>query len=178
MNLQNLSENFLVGTEIINKKMDNKGKKAIFSFMAVVVFFVAGFFLLTHYVKKPIQNIPANIKYVEIGGQSVRVDLALTDAEQQQGLSGRKSLAKNEGMLFVFNKPGRYFFWMKDMNFPIDMIWLGENMKVVYVKKDARPELYPETYGPSVDAKYVLEVPDNFSNQNNLKIGDNIEFTY
>lgn len=157
--------------------MKNK-KKIFFSFVIVTIFLLIGFFLINHSVKKPILSTPANIKYLEIGGQRVKVDLALTSAEHTQGLSGRKELTLNEGMLFVFNKPDKYLFWMKDMNFPIDIIWISEDMRIVYIKKDARPELYPETYGPNVDAKYVLEVMNGFSDINNLREGDSVKFIY
>ena len=119
-----------------------------------------------------------NIKEIKIAGQSIKVELASTPLEQAQGLSGRESLKENEGMLFVFDQPGKYSFWMKDMNFAIDMIWLTEDGEVVYIKKDARPESYPETYGPDKDAKYVLEVASGFSEKNNLKEGDRVEFMY
>lgn len=119
-----------------------------------------------------------NISYVQIGGQNVKVDLALTEAEHTKGLSGKNELMENEGMLFVFDKPGKYSFWMKDMSFPIDIVWFGEDMKVVYIKKNADPKLYPETYGPDTDAKYVLEVMAGFSDKNNLKVGDSLKFIY
>jgi uncharacterized membrane protein (UPF0127 family) len=54
-------------------------------------------------------------------------------------------------------------------------------MKVDYIKKNALPQLYPETYGPGVndmDAKYVLEVVSGFSDKNNIKVGDSVKFTY
>jgi uncharacterized membrane protein (UPF0127 family) len=108
----------------------------------------------------------------------MKVELALTKEEQAQGLSGRNELRETEGMLFIFPQSGKYNFWMKDMNFPIDMIWVGEDMKVIYIKKDARPESYPEMYGPAKgeqDAKYVLEVVSGFSEKNNLKEGDRIK---
>ena len=79
-------------------------------------------------------------------------------------------------MLFIFEKPGKYYFWMKDMNFPIDMIWIGEDMRVIYIKKNAQPESFPKTYGPDIDSKYVLEVVAGFSEKNNLKEGDRAEF--
>jgi uncharacterized membrane protein (UPF0127 family) len=81
-------------------------------------------------------------------------------------------------MLFVFDRPDTYSFWMKDMNFPIDIIWLSSDMKVVYTKKNARPELYPEIYIPKEKAKYVLEVVAGFSDKNNLQEGDSVLFTY
>ena len=85
-------------------------------------------------------------------------------------------MKKDEGMLFVFNHTGKYPFWMKDMNFPIDIIWIGEDLRVVYIKKDAKPESYPETFTPNQDAKYVLEVFSSFSEKNNLKEGDRVKF--
>ena len=150
-------------------------KKYFASFIIIVIFFLVGIFL----VGQPEKNLmPENIKSVKIAGQNIKVDLALTDSEIVQGLSGRRDLKDNEGMLFVFDRPGNYPFWMKDMNFSIDMIWIDENMKVVYIKKDARPESYPVTYGPNESAKYVLEVVSGFSDKNNLKAGDAVGFVY
>src|SRR3989344_3587537 len=90
-----------------------------------------------------------NTPYVKIAGEKIHVMLALTPIEQQQGLSGRDGLKDDEGMLFVFANSGEHLFWMKDMKFPIDIIWLNDNREVIYIKKNARPELYPETYGPA-----------------------------
>ena len=118
----------------------------------------------------------SDIKFVKIAGQMVKVDLALTPETQEQGLSGRKSLASDAGMLFVFPKLSINYFWMKDMNFPIDMIWIGEDLKVIYIKKDAQPSSYPDSFGPGVDNRYVLEVLAGFSEKNNLKVGDRVEF--
>jgi len=168
----------------------------ILAFFFVAIFFLVGFFLIkleTLIPPPPYQGGGAEsggsqIKSVEIGGQSVQVDLALTEAEQAQGLSGRQSLLEDEGMLFVFDKPGNYLFWMKDMNFPIDIIWLAPSeggdvskVKVDYIKKNADPKLFPETYGPGdndLNAKYVLEVTAGFADKNNLKDGDSVEFVY
>ena len=158
-----------------------KNKKKIFSFILVIVFFLVVFFLIRHLSKPAVTQIPENIKYVEIGGQKIKVDLALTEAEQKQGLSGRQNLAPNTGMLFVFDQPGKEPFWMPDMNFSIDIIWITPDLKVDYIANDATPESYPETFGPGANdgvAKYVLEVPADFAKQNNLKIGESIEFIY
>ena len=149
------------------------------SFVLVVIFFIFLFFI-------PQKHNLEDIKYVKIARQNIKVLLALTEEEQAQGLSGRQGLSSNEGMLFVFAEPGRYHFKLKDMNFPIDIIWLapsdiggdGEDLKVIYIKKNARPELYPATYGPDVNTKYVLEVISGFSEKYNLKEGDRVEFKY
>ena len=154
--------------------------KSLKAFFIIIFLCLIVFFLVSHSSKKIVSNISIeNVKYVEIGGQKINVDLALTEGEQAQGLSGRQSLSSLEGMLFVFNKPDKYLFWMKDMNFPIDMIWINQNMKVIFIKENALPVSYPETYGPSTtdgDAKYVLEVVAGFSEKNNLKTGDSVLF--
>ena len=85
------------------------------------------------------------------------------------------------GMLFVFSTPSKQLFWMPNMNFSIDMVWVTPDMKVDYIKKDATPESYPATFGPSVndgDAEYVLETTSGFSDSTNLKIGDSVQFLY
>ncbi|MEI6280933.1 MAG: DUF192 domain-containing protein [bacterium] len=163
-----------------------RNKKNIISFVVIIIFFVVGFFLIknNHYFvssPSPLGRVGEglnNIKFVKLAGQNIKVDLAVTDEARRQGLSGRSGLGENEGMLFIFDKPDKYYFWMKDMNFPIDMIWVTEDMKVIYIQKNAPPEAYPETYGPDANTKYVLEVVSGFSDKNNLKIGDSVLFTY
>lgn len=156
--------------ETINKEMKNKN---IFFILIIIIFFVAGFFLINY---SPKNFDISKIQYVKIAGKTLKVDLALTPEAQEQGLSGRAGLKEDEGMLFVFNQAGQYSFWMKDMNFPIDIIWIGEDLRVVYIKKNALPGSYPETYGPEGISRYVLEVSSSFSEKNNLKEGDKVEF--
>jgi uncharacterized membrane protein (UPF0127 family) len=91
------------------------------------------------------------------------------------GLSGRASLAEGKGMLFVFEKPDTYGFWMKDMNFPIDMIFIGEDKKVVTVVAHASPESYkknpPEVFYPAKPVLFVLEVPAGFAKEHGVEEG-------
>lgn len=128
------------------------------------------------FIKETEQIKESNIKFVKIGGQILKTELALTSEMQQKGLSGRKELKEDESMLFVFNYPNRYSFWMKEMNFPIDIIWINEDLKVVYIKKNATPESYPASFLPNENASYVLEVFSSFSDKNNLQVGDKVEF--
>ena len=144
-------------------------KKNISSFVLAVVFFILLFVIPKEH---------RNIKAIQIMGQNIRVNLATTDAAREQGLSGRENLKEDEGMLFVFDYPDKYSFWMKDMNFPIDMIWIGENKEIIYIKKNARPESFPESYGPTADSKYVLEIVSGLSSKNNFKEGDKVKFEY
>ena len=135
----------------------------------VAIFFLAAFILID-------KNEDDN--FIRFAGQNVRVEIADTPAERELGLSGRERLGEKEGMIFVFDSPGRHAFWMKDMLFPLDIIWLDENLKVIYIKKDARPESYPEIFLPGEDAKYVLEVAVGFAEKYNLKEGDEVELNF
>ncbi len=135
----------------------------------VAIFFLAAFILID-------KNEDGN--FIRFAGQNVRVEIADTPAERELGLSGRERLGEKEGMIFVFDSPGRHAFWMKDMLFPLDIIWLDENLKVIYIKKDARPESYPEIFLPGEDAKYVLEVAVGFAEKYNLKEGDEVELNF
>jgi len=116
--------------------------------------------------------------YVTVGSVKVLVDVADTPALREQGLSGRKSLEKGEGMLFVFDTPGIYSFWMKDMNFPIDIIWINQNKKIVYIKENVTPGSFPQAFASTENAQYVLEVPAGFSARNNVQVGDIIDLVY
>lgn len=148
--------------------------KNLFSLLIVVIF-ISLIIFLTNQGQK-IEN--KQIKYVTLAGVKLEVELALTEEEQRKGLSGRKSLENDQGMLFVFDQPGKYYFWMKDMNFPIDIIWIGEENEIIYIKKDAKPGNTLETFGPNENSRYVLEVNSGFSEKNDLKIGEKIEFSY
>lgn len=112
---------------------------------------------------------------VRLAGQTVRVDVADTPASREQGLSGRMGLAPDEGMLFVFPADGVYAFWMNDMLFSIDILWLSASGTVVYMAENATPDSYPATYKPNTPARYVLELPAGWAKAHNLKIGDSAE---
>jgi len=146
-------------------------KKSFFSIIFLIVFSVFVFFLYKHNSLGVVSS-SKNIRYLEIGEQKIKTEIVATPELQERGLSGRKKIEENEGMLFAFKNPGIYHFWMKDMNFPIDIIWLDENFKVVFLKENALPESFPETFSSRENAKYVLEVASGFSEKNNLKEGD------
>jgi uncharacterized protein len=149
-----------------------------FAFIVVLMFLALLSVLLSPPKPKPVLESHDNNYYVELPGVKIEVTLARTPAEHAQGLSGRPSLGEYEGMFFIFETPGKYGFWMKDMNFAIDMIWLDEAGKIIYIKKDARPESYPSTFGPDQNAKYVLETVSGLADSVDLKVGDQAEFTF
>lgn len=158
-----------------------KENRIFFDWAIIIVFIFLCFFLIKNDLSKNLDV--SQIQYVKIAGIKLKVDLALTPEAQEQGLSGKSELKKDEGMLFVFDHIDQYPFWMKGMNFALDIIWIGEDLRVVYIKKNAQPESYlpagkagPETFFPNQNAKYVLEVLSQFSEKNNLKEGDKVKF--
>lgn len=113
---------------------------------------------------------------VFVNGIKIPVEFATTAAQIKKGLSGRETLAENSGMLFVFAKPDFHKFWMPDMNFPLDIIWINNN-EVVGVTENASNNfnpLNPELYSPSSPAQYALEVNAGFAARHGIKMGDKI----
>ena len=114
------------------------------------------------------------MKEIFIGNAKMQVELADTPEKMALGLSGRKSLDENNGMLFVFEEPDFHSFWMRGMKFPIDIIWFDENRKVVDYMKNTPPDSYPTAFKPESRAKYVLETNSGWADTNNIKIGDTL----
>ena len=108
-----------------------------------------------------------------------RLNLEVRDDEigRVQGLSGRSSLSESSAMLFVFDiESDRYCFWMKDMKFDIDILWLDSKKRIVDAKYAASPSSYPEEFCPKSAARYVLELPTGQALKNGLIIGAQTKF--
>lgn len=116
-------------------------------------------------------NVGGFLYSLKINNVDLYVELADTPEKRVQGLSGRKELKNDRGMLFVFDKPNTYSFWMKDMNFPIDIIWIGEDLKITDITHNAKPESYPKIFQPKKPAKYVIEVNSGWNFKNGIQIG-------
>lgn len=117
---------------------------------------------------------------VEINNHKVNVKIAKTNEEKKRGLSKIKTLKETDGMIFPFDTSGKYRFWMKDVEFPLDLIYI-QNDTVVDIIKNAPPQagnkgILP-TYLPKDDANYILEVVGGYTDKNNIKIGDKVKFT-
>lgn len=114
---------------------------------------------------------------VKVAGQTFSVSVARTDKEKQIGLSGKNSLPKNQGMLFVFDQPEFYSFWMKNMKFPIDIIYIHGN-KVTTVIKNAKPVQDSDLpiYQPRERSDRVLEINAGLSDQYGIKNGSEVKY--
>lgn len=98
-----------------------------------------------------------------MGTATIAADIADTEQLREQGLSGRTSLSEGKGMLFLFEAPGRYGFWMKDMRFSLDIIWAAPDGTIVSIDHNLSPNTYPQVFYPAAPAQYVLEVPAGFA---------------
>ena len=116
-------------------------------------------------VKRPVKVCGADV--------CVAVDAVSQQADLQRGLQGRKELKENQGMFFVFSKDDQYRFWMKDMTFPLDILWLNSKGDIVFVQENAPPCAGDPcaVYAPPQEARYVLEVNAGFSRAHGLRPG-------
>ncbi len=123
-------------------------------------------------------NPPLPMGRLVISGRvTLTVELARTPAEQVRGLSGRPGLKPAHGMLFVYDRPQPVSIWMKDMRFPLDILWVREG-RIVKIEKRA-PPLAPT--GPAriftATADLVLEVAAGFADQHRIRLGDIVQAT-
>lgn len=101
----------------------------------------------------------------------VYASVAQTPKERERGLSGRPGLSKQGGMLFIFPEDGKHGVWMKNMNFPIDILWLNKDLRVVDFAEKVAPGTYPSTFTSRWPARFVLEIPAGFIDSNSIVTG-------
>ncbi len=113
---------------------------------------------------------------------SIDVYIADEDSERQKGLGGIDELPENTGMYFIYNSARVREYWMLDVEYPIDIIWLHNN-KVVYLTKSAQPEANItlledyQRYSSPVPINAVLEVPEGFIEQYDIIEGNVLTLT-
>jgi hypothetical protein len=122
-----------------------------------------------------------DVKYLRIKNNQIKVEVADSREKRAKGLGERDALALNDGMLFVFDKPGQYKFWMKGLKFPLDIIWIRGNTIVDVLKYIPAPLPNEEdaslpVYAPVTEVDKVLEVNAGYVDAHSIKIGDKIEF--
>jgi len=145
--------------------------------IVIVAAVVAGSLFASYFLLGQ-NNAPPNTTEIKFAGEVLSVELAKTPQAQQMGLSGRVSLAADHGMLFVFDSESNWGFWMKDMKFPLDIIWFDSNRRVVYIEQDLAP-CTPQScpiYTPPTNAMYVLEVNAGFVQAHGVALGDVFSF--
>ena len=113
-------------------------------------------------------------------GEEIPVEVADTLKKRSLGLGQRTSLKKGWGMLFVFEKRKPHRFWMKDMQFPLDIIWL-DNHRIVHIIHNAKPVYSrdePEGMTSPVSVNFVLEIAAGRATKLRLKTGQRMKFKF
>ncbi len=130
-----------------------------FLFGLLFLIFLASFFWLKHgRSSEPLQS-----GQLRIDSDVINIEIASSSLARERGLSGRDNLPKDHGLLFIFPITARYGFWMRDMNFAIDMVWIRGD-KVVGVTSDVQPQTNTpiwklSVFYPPEAVDKVLEVP-------------------
>jgi len=125
---------------------------------------------------KPGTSASSILKAKKSSVNSIQAFVADNDTTMQKGLGDRASLPQNEGMIFVFPEPGSVGFWMKDMQFSLDMVWIGDDKVVKGVTKNISPDTYPNIFLPPVPVKYVLEVNAGMAEKLGIVKGSMVNF--
>ncbi len=127
----------------------------------------------------PLAAGPAVIPLKLPSGKVLQTEVMVKDEDRQMGLMFRPSLAEDHGMLFVFEHLGFHRIWMKNCKFPIDILWLDENKKVVHLAEGVPPcrEDQCPDYGPLQRAAYVVELNAGQARRENAVIGSVLGFT-
>jgi uncharacterized membrane protein (UPF0127 family) len=118
---------------------------------------------------------PRVVLHTSAGDVPVTVEVVSTPAQQAVGLMYRKELGATAGMLFVFDATTEHSFWMKNTILPLDMIFLGDDRKIVGIVKDAVP-FTTTSRSVGKPSRYVLEVNAGFSEKHGVKPGDQATF--
>ena len=137
----------------------------------IALVILVGSFTVWFYVMHPL------VTTVTVGNTVFTVDVAVTARDKELGLGYRDSLRPDHGMLFVYTNKERYPFWMRNMRFPIDIIWI-DGRTVVDITTNVPPSnklvnLLP-IYHPKVPVDHVLELTAWTAERIGIRIGDTI----
>lgn len=139
--------------------------KKIIIISAIALIVLSVFYYLRH---------PLGVK-VDINNHVFSVDVAVTTPEKELGLGNRNTLEPNRGMLFVYDHKERFSYWMKNMRFPIDILWIEDNTIVYITKNISVDTMLPlKIYSPKVPVNKVLELNAGICDQYSIRVGDTV----
>ncbi|HVO12146.1 MAG TPA: DUF192 domain-containing protein [Vicinamibacteria bacterium] len=121
---------------------------------------------------------PAVVPLTLPSGKVLQVEVMVADQDRAMGLMFRPSLPLDRGMLFVFEDEDFHGFWMKNCKFPIDMVWLDRDKRVVHVAEAVPPckaEPCP-VYSPLRRASYVVEMNAGQARREKAVVGSTLSF--
>jgi len=148
--------------------------RKFFVLLGVLFLLIVGIFIGQKYLQTP--KAPT----ATINNHTFDLEIAKTPKEKETGLSAKKTLKKDSGMLFPFEKPGYYTFWMKNMKFPIDIIFIRDG-RIVAIHKNVKPPKglneNLSIYNSSEPADMVLEINAGLSEKYTFKEKDLVKIS-
>ena len=159
-------------------------RKLLFVILSIIIFIVAIFIFRNELINTP--------TYISIQGKeqtpSITIDahtftllLAKTQQEQEKGLGYRTSLPQDQGMLFIFPHPYREEFWMKGMQFPLDIIYIKDSRIITIFESVPNPTIQNgsiRTVTPTDSANDVLEINAGLVKKYNFRLGDVVKISH
>lgn len=151
--------------------------KTLLGILAVLLVILIIIFFSRNFLGKNFLAIVGKSPQITINNQTLHLLEAKNEKDKEVGLSGRPSLPEDNGMLFPFDKPGYYAFWMKDMRFPLDIIFLKDKHVVTIFKNIPPPKSANEqlpVYKPTEPVDMVLEINAGKADKLGIKQGDTL----
>lgn len=150
-------------------------KKILLDLLVICTIALTALFVYRTY-GDAIQNFVFDTQSSTMYVRSVPINVTIADEEHEhaQGLSGVEKLDQFEGKLFIFPDEAYYSMWMKDMLFPIDILWINNDLKVVHIEENVTPETFPESFSSNVPARFVLELNAFFVETEKIQVGDKV----
>lgn len=160
-------------------------KFSIQAILLLIVIIAAVFiykYSLSGNVIQPFTPPKPKLSNLQVNNSIIKAEVADTAQKRNKGLGGRQSLASDEGMLFVFDKPDIYSFWMKGLNFPLDFVWIRADTVADFQENalppsPGQPDQSLLIYKPKEPVDKVLEVNGGIIQKLNIKVGDKIVVT-
>jgi len=109
-----------------------------------------------------------------VNNHTYHLQVASTETAMEKGLGGREYMPAAEGMLFDMGRSTKQCYWMKDMRFPLDIIWLDEDQHVTHIERSLRPDTYPKRY--CAEGRYVIELNAGQSDIADFKLDQTLRF--
>ncbi len=142
--------------------------KVIVSILALSIIAAATFFLIK---QRETEESPTILPSTEA---PFTFEVVASPGARAQGLSGRTEVLPGHGMLFVFDRPDRYGFWMKDMIISIDIIWLADDGTIIGIEEDVSPDTYPTAFYAPRPVRLVLETRVGEARNQGWEVGTKI----
>lgn len=152
--------------------MDNHQKigGAVITFGVLALIFFTFMTVILSKVVRPTTEL-------NLGNGVFKASIALNEAERMKGLSGVTKMSSDEALIMAYKYESRWKIWMKDIKIPLDIIWLDQTKKVIYIVKNAVPEdSTTKTFEPKGLAAYVVELPAGSVKANSIDIGQVADF--